>query len=402
MTAAPPLGPDRALLPGRVVLPDEVVADGLVAVEQGAIAYAGPRASLPHGWDVEQDSPKGWPPGLTLLPGLVDLHCHGGNGGEFGTDLEGSRAAAAYHHATGTTTVVGSLVSAPSDSLLEGTQVLSTLVAAGELAGIHLEGPFLSTVRCGAQNPSALMDVDLALLERLAGMAGPNALVQMTWAPERPGGGSLPAALASFGAVGALGHTDTDFAGATDALRSVADLGVRGGLPLVTHVFNGMPPLLSRAPGPVAAALAAAARGEAVLEVIADGVHLDGGTVRMVFDTVGADHVALVSDAMAASGLPEGHYSLGGVAVQVKGREARLAVGGSLAGGVSVLLDQVRWLVRDLGIALQDAVRAASTTPARALALDGVGALVSGRRADVVVVDDDLTLRGVMRAGLWL
>jgi N-acetylglucosamine-6-phosphate deacetylase len=246
------------------------------------------------------------------------------------------------------------------------------------------------------------MDVDLALLERLAGLAGPKALAQMTWAPERPGGEGLAAALASYGALGALGHTDTDFAGASDALRAVANHGVRGGLPLVTHVFNGMPPLLSRAPGPVGAALAAAARGEAVLEVIADGVHLDGGTVRMLFDTVGADHLALVSDAMVASGLPEGSYTLGGVRVVVTGREARLAVGGSLAGGVSVLLEQVRWLARDLGIALPEAVRAASTTPARALALEAVGSLVPGHRADLVVVDDDVTLQGVMRGGSWL
>jgi N-acetylglucosamine-6-phosphate deacetylase len=163
-----------------------------------------------------------------------------------------------------------------------------------------------------------------------------------------------------------------------------------------------MPALKSRAPGPVGAALAAAGRGEAVVELIADGVHLDGGTVRMVFDTVGPEQIALVSDAMAASGLPEGRYTLGGLGVEVSGRSARLSKGGSLAGGVSVLFDQVRWLVQDVGIALQDAVRAASTTPARALALGQVGALEDGRRADVAVVGDDLVLQGVMRGGDWL
>ena len=212
----------------------------------------------------------------------------------------------------------------------------------------------------------------------------------MTWAPERPGGDAVPAALAAVGAVGALGHTDADYATATRALEAVAALGVRGGLPLATHLFNGMPPLLSRAPGPVGAAIAAAGRGDAVLEVIADGVHLDGGTVQLLFDTVGPDHVALVSDAMAASGLPDGAYTLGGLDVTVSGRAARLTGNGSLAGGVSTLLDQVRWLVRDLGIPLADAVRAASATPARALALPGVGSLAAGQRADVVVVDAGL------------
>jgi N-acetylglucosamine-6-phosphate deacetylase len=393
--------PDRVLLTGRVVLPDQVVVDGAVAVEQGTVRYAGPRASLPQSWSAEH-IPSGWPGGLTLLPGLVDIHCHGGLGGEFGPDLGGARAAAAYHHASGTTSVVGSLVSAPAETLVEGARVLANLVVAGELAGIHLEGPFLSTVRCGAQDPESLVDADLALVDRLAAAAGPGALVQMTWAPERAGGGLVPAALAGIGALGALGHTDADFATACEALRAVAGHNVRGGQPLVTHLFNGMPPLLSRDPGPVAAALAAAGRGEAVLEVIADGVHLDGGTVRMLFDTVGAGQIALVSDAMVASGLPEGTYALGGLSVRVTGREARLVHGGSLAGGVSVLLEQVRWLATDLGIALPDAVRAASATPARALALDDVGVLAAGMRADLVVVDADLALRGVMRGGDWL
>ena len=302
-------------------------------------------------------SPTAGRPALTLLPGLVDIHCHGGNGGEFGPDAGGAHRAARHHHQHGSTTVVGSLVSAPAATLLAGARTLGDLVRSGELAGIHLEGPFLSTVRCGAQDPAALVDADLALIEALGEAAGEGAFAQMTWAPERPGGDGVPAALAAVGAVGALGHTDADYATATRALDAVAALGVRGGLPLVTHLFNGMPPLLSRSPGPVGAAIAAAGRGGAVLEVIADGVHLDGGTVQLLFDTVGPDHVALVSDAMSASGLPDGAYTLGGLDVTVSGRAARLTGNGSLAGGVSTLLDQVRWLVRDLGISLTDAVR---------------------------------------------
>lgn len=395
-----PAAPTTLLLTGSVVTPHGVVADGAVAVEGTTIRYAGPRASLPPAW-VGVDSPVGWQPGLTLLPGLVDIHCHGGAGGEFGPDGEAGRRAAAHHHAHGTTTLVGSLVSAPAQTLVDGAQALAGLVREGELAGIHLEGPFLSTARCGAQNPAALVDADPALVARLA-EAADGALAQMTWAPERPGGESVPRALAAAGALPALGHTDTDHAGAARALRSALDGGVRGGLPLVTHLFNGMPPLQSRAPGPVAAAIAAAARGEAVVEVIADGVHLHGGTVRMVYDAVGPDHMVLVSDSMAASGLPDGAYTLGGLEVTVRGREARLTEGGSLAGGVSVLLDQVRWLVEDLGVPVADAVRAAATTPARALALDGVGSLAEGARADVLVVDDHLALRAVLRSGAWL
>ena len=400
MTSASP-SPHRVLLTGTVVLADRVVVDGAVGVTDTLITYAGERSSLPHEW-VGVAAPEGWRAGLTLLPGLVDIHCHGGNGAEFGPDLESGRTAAAHHQAHGSTTVIGSLVSAPAQTLLDGAQALGELVRGGELAGIHLEGPFLSTVQCGAQNPAALVDADLALVAALAEAGGEGSFAHMTWAPERPGGQAVPAALAAVGAVGSLGHTDADFDVATGALESVAAQGARGGLPLTTHLFNGMPPLLSRAPGPVGAAIAAAARGEAVVELIADGVHLDGGTVRMVFDAVGSDHVALVSDAMPASGLPDGAYSLGGLDVTVRDRAARLTDSGTLAGGVSTLVEQVRWLVTGLGIALVDAVKAASTTPARALALPDVGALSAGRSADVLVVDDQLSVQRVMRRGAWL
>jgi N-acetylglucosamine-6-phosphate deacetylase len=231
--------------------------------------------------------------------------------------------------------------------------------------------------------------------------AGAGFVAHMTYAPELPGAGDVPSALAAFGAVAAVGHTDSDWAGAAAALAS-ARTGARGGRPLVTHLFNGMPPMHHRAPGPVAAALSAGARGEAVVEVIADGVHLEAGTVRMVFDTVGAANIALVSDAMAAAGLPEGDYTLGRQAVRVTGREARLVPSGSLAGGVSTVLEQVRWCVQEVGIGLLDAVTAASRTPARALALARSGALAAGSHADLVVVDQDLGLRRVMRRGAWL
>jgi N-acetylglucosamine-6-phosphate deacetylase len=400
VTSASP-SPQRILLTGTVVLPDRVVSDGAVAVTDTLITYAGERTSLPQEW-VGLPTPQGWRAGLTLLPGLVDIHCHGGNGGEFGPDLKSGRKAAAYHHAHGSTTIIGSLVSAPAQTLLDGARALGTLVRGGELAGIHLEGPFLSTVRCGAQNPAALVDADLALVAALAEAGGEGSFAHMTWAPERPGGDAVPAALAAVGAVGSMGHTDAAYDDAARALESVAAQGVRGGLPLTTHLFNGMPPLLSRAPGPVGAAIAAAARGEAVVELIADGVHLDGGTVRMVYDAVGPDHMALVSDAMAASGLPDGAYSLGGLDVTVSDRAARLTDSGSLAGGVSTLIDQVRWLVDGLGVPLADAVKAASTTPARALALPDVGSLAAGLSADVVVVDDRLSLQRVLRHGAWL
>ena len=397
--------PQPTLLTGRLVTAREVVEDGALVVDGDVIRFAGRASELPAPWqDVPVfDAGRGR---HTLLPGLVDVHCHGGAGGEFGAVADSAVTAVRHHHASGTTTMLGSLVAATPDETVAGVRTCAALVAGADLAGIHLEGPFLSYERRGAQDPAALTDVDASLVEAVllaAESAGaPGAVAQMTFAPERRGADRLPALLGGHGILPALGHTDCDAATAWASLRSALESAPRGGRPLVTHVFNGMPPLHHRAPGPVAACLAQAGRGEAVLEVIGDGVHLAAETVRMLFDLVGPQAICLVTDAMAASGMPDGRYTLGGRDVLVADRTARLADGGSIAGGVATLLDVVRWCVTEAGIPLLDAVTAASVTPAQTLGLPGVGSLAAGQQADVVVVNDDLLLTRVMRRGSWL
>jgi N-acetylglucosamine-6-phosphate deacetylase len=393
------------LLTGRLVTPSAIISDGAVVVDGDRIAFAGKASELPQQW-TDVQPPTGWIGQRTLLPGLVDVHCHGGGGGEFGPDTASAALAVDHHHLGGTTSLVGSLVSNTHDALVSGVTTCAALVAQADLAGIHLEGPFLSMERRGAQNPAALCDVDAALVEALAEAAtaagAPKAIAQMTFAPERPGAADLPALLGSHAILAAVGHTACDAETAWAALRASLDAAPRGGRPLVTHVFNGMAPLHHRAPGPVSAALAAAARGEAVLEVVGDGVHLAPATVRMLFDLVGAQGICLITDAMAASGMPDGTYTLGGQDVIVSGRTARLAEGNSIAGGVATMLDVVRWCVQSAGIPLLDAVTAASSTPSQTLALAGIGGLQAGNLADVVVVDDQLSLHAVMRRGQWL
>ena len=298
------------------------------------------------------------------MSALVDLHCHGALGHEFGHDADGSAAAVAHHRASGVGSVVASLVSARPDTLVGQVATLAPLVARGELAGIHLEGPFLSEERRGAHDPSVLTDPDLALVESLvttcAEAGAPNALVQWTFAPERAGSGQLVAALARHGILPAVGHTDATADVVTASLAAIAD--ACGRPPLVTHLFNGMPPFHHRSGGPVAAALAAAARGDCVVELIADGVHVAAEVVRMVFETVGPEHVALVSDAMAATGLGDGAYEIGTLEVEVSGGVARLADGGSgrgsIAGSTSTLAGCVRWAVEVAGIPEADALTA--------------------------------------------
>lgn len=395
-------------LRGRVVTPDAEIADGLVLVgPDGIITWVGPAAGAPPsaaavaGAGADPAAAPG-----TLLPGLVDLHCHGGGGVGFPevTDARSARVAAGEHLAHGTTSLVASLVTAPADVLLTRTAVLAELAVSGELAGIHVEGPFLSPARCGAQDARHMVPGDAELVRSLA-RAARGHLTTMTVAPEVPGvlgrGGAVTA-LVSAGAVPSVGHTDASAELTLDALetmrRALTSHGTRSTLPTVTHLFNGMRPLHHRDPGPVAGCLAAAARGSAVLELVADGVHLAAATVRSVFDLVGPGAIALVTDAMAAAGMPDGRYGLGGADVQVADGVARLVPGGALAGGTAHLIDVVRATVA-AGVPLVDAVRAASLTPAGVLGRSDIGALEVGRRADVVVVDDDLAVRRVLRGG---
>jgi N-acetylglucosamine-6-phosphate deacetylase len=363
----------------------------VVAVVDDRIGYAGPA----RGWAGELPPPA---PDRLLLPGLVDVHCHGGAGHGFpDSDAAGALAAAAHHRAHGTTTLVASLVSAPAAVLRERLAALTPLVRAGELAGVHLEGPFLSAARCGAQDPAALVPGDPALLGEL--LAG-GVVVSVTLAPETAHAADLVAVLREHGALPSFGHTDSSAAVTTAVVRSAA----RTGRLSATHLFNGMPPLLSRAPGPVAACLAAAARGELVVELIGDGVHLAPETVATVFDLVGPAQVALVTDAMAAAGMPDGSYRLGALPVEVSGGVARLAGGsgaGAIAGGTARLVDVVRHAVA-AGVPLADAVRSATATPADLLGLADVGRLRPGARADVLVTDAGLTPTAVLRAGAWV
>lgn len=394
--------PDALLVTGTLLTDGTTVPDGAVAVVDGRIAYAGPRAgfnadSLPGLRDLAL------PPGSLILPGLVDLHCHGAVGGDFpGGDPAAARAAVDFLHRSGTTTLLASLVTAPREDLLRSAAELKVLAEEGLIAGIHAEGPFLSHTRCGAQDPRFLLDPDLGLLGELAVAAGGH-LRTMTYAPELPGADGLVDGLVSLGVTPSLGHTDADARTTADSLTRAADLlaasGAQGARPTVTHLFNGMPPLHHRAPGPVAACLRLAAAGRVAVELVADGVHLDPETVRMVFALAGAGNVALVTDSMAATGLPDGEYDLGPAGVVVTDGEARLRSNGALAGGTATLLDVVRRTV-GAGVDAAEAVLSATAVPAQVLGLSGeVGSLRAGLRADVVVVDAGFRPALVVRGG---
>jgi N-acetylglucosamine-6-phosphate deacetylase len=386
----------------RGAVPTAGLTDGVVTVEDGVVASV-----------AAADAPgSSGAPGVVILPGLLDIHCHGGGGHSFATtDPAEALAAAAYHAAAGTAGVIASLVTAAPEELLRQVRTLAPLVAAGQLLGIHLEGPFLAPARRGAHAPWLLRDPDPALVADLLEAAG-GAIKIVTVAPERPGAAPVVAMLRAAGVVVAYGHTDAGYDCMARALAGASGDG------LVTHLGNAMPPLHHRAAGPVAAALAAAADDEASVELIADGVHVDAGFTRLVFAAAAPGRVVLVTDATAAAGVADGDYELGPLRVTVSGGVARLTAegeaaeggaaegaaggGGAIAGGTSTLLRVVA-TARAAGVPLADAVRAASAAPARVLGLSASrGALAPGMVADLVVTGENLGLRRVMRAGRWL
>lgn len=401
-----PESPSRLTLRGRIVSDGTEIADGLIAVEDDRIEYAGPAADFDAAAFGGTEVPT--PEGALLLPGLVDLHCHGGDGVDFpSTDEAGARRAIGFLHGRGTTMLLASLVTASREELLRGTELFARLDTEGLIAGVHAEGPFLSHARCGAQNPDFLLEPDVDFAMELIETAD-GALATMTYAPELPGASDLVDLLTAHGVTPSLGHTDCDDATAEASLEQARDgltaAGFDGaeGLPTVTHLFNGMPPMHHRSPGPVAACLRTAAAGGAVVELVADGVHLAPAMVRTVFELVGSANIALVTDSMAAAGLSDGHYMLGPSPVTVAGGVATLDATGSIAGGTATLLEVVARTAA-AGIPLADAVFSATAVPAAVLGRsDEFGSLRRGLRADIVATDPDLGLEAVVRAGVLL
>lgn len=374
----------RHVLAGRLVLPDRIVDDGVVEVRDGSLAYAGDRAGFTG------DAP---PARGTIAPGLIDVHTHGGGGRSVTTgSADDVRAVAAHHLARGTTTMLGSLVSAEPDDVARGVRAIREV--AGEdspILGSHLEGPFLGPGHCGAHDPAVLRAPDAGLvrgwLEDAAGT-----LRMLTLAPELDGAREVAELLVESGTTVAVGHTDADAAAFGAALAGPATL--------VTHLFNGMAPLHHRDPGPVAAALPALRSGDARVELIADGTHLADATARMVFALAPDDGVVLISDAMAAAGMSDGEYQLGPLTVDVReGVAWTRSEPPSIAGSTAHLADVLRRCVVRAGIDPVAAVRAATATPAAVLGLDDRGRLEPGLRGDLVVLDDDWRVREVLRGG---
>ncbi|CAL9493749.1 N-acetylgalactosamine-6-phosphate deacetylase [Streptomyces sp. enrichment culture] len=375
------MAPSKLLTGARVVLPTGTVDDGRLAVEGTRIA-----AEAPPGAEVV-DLAGHW-----VVPGFVDLHNHGGGGASFtsGTAEEVLKGVHT-HRLHGTTTLVASTVTGDLDFLARRAGLLAELAEQGDIAGIHFEGPFISPCRKGAHSEELLRDPDPAEVRKLVDAARGHARM-VTLATELPGGIDSVRMLTDHGVIAAIGHTDATYEQTVQA--------VEAGATVATHLFNAMPPLGHRAPGPVTALL----EDERVtVELINDGVHLHPAALRLAFRHAGAARVAFVTDAMDAAGFGDGRYLLGPLEVEVEGGVARLVDGGSIAGSTLTLDRAFQRAVTVDGLPVEDAVAALSANPARLLGLDDrIGSLEPGKDADLVVLDAGFALRGVMRRGAWV
>ncbi|WP_433333425.1 N-acetylglucosamine-6-phosphate deacetylase [Spirillospora sp. CA-294931] len=382
------------LVNARLVLPDRVARGGLRITADGRIGEIFAWNPPPGNDDVVLDLA-----GNYVVPGFVDIHVHGGAGASYQSGrAEDVRKAAGFHLAHGTTTTLASVVTGRPDELRDAVAGLARLCEDGVVAGIHLEGPYLAGTRCGAHDPDLLRAPDAGEFRRLVEL-GRGHLRMITLAPELPGGLDLVRQAVDADVIAAVGHTEAT----AETTRAAFDAGAR----VATHLFNAMRPVHHREGGPITTALN---DPRVTVELINDGVHVDADVLRLAFaassgplGASGADRVALITDAMAAAGMGDGDYRLGGLDVRVEDGRALLADGSSIAGSTITMAEAFRRTVTEVGVPIERAARSAALTPSRVLGLDDrIGSLETAKNADLVVLDEtDLSVVRVMKNGHW-
>ena len=360
-------------------------------LEQGFIArdvYTdGPLISTASGDETVLDAS-----GCCVIPGLVDVHFHGAVGEDFSdATLEGLQKIADYELSQGVTYLCPAGMTLPEDQLTaicKNTAAHQKKKAGGaEVVGAHLEGPFLSAAKKGAQNGAFLHDPDISMLKRLQ-EAAEGCVKLVTLAPEQPGAMEFIREAVSMGIAVSLGHTTADY----DTAKTAFEAGANH----TTHTYNAMPPFVHRNPGVIGAAFDSGA----FAELICDGVHIHPSVVRATFRLFGKERMLLVSDTMRAAGMPDGNYTLGGQAVIVKGPLCTLEDGTTIAGSATNLMTCMRTAV-SFGVPLADAVRACTFNPAQSIGIESrVGTLDAGKEASIVLLNqEDLSIRKIIFKG---
>lgn len=364
---------------GRVVTPTGVLESGWVEVQDSTIVEVGV-GDPPAEPDVDLA-------GRAMVPGFIDQHCHGGGGNRFDT-TDGAEAyrAAAFHQRHGTTSIIGSLVSGSQQTLIDQIRTLRPLVDQEVLAGIHLEGPWISKLRCGAHAVEQLRPPAHDEVGELLAVGG-GRIKMVTIAPELPGAMAAIRQIVHADAIAAVGHTDADY----ETTREAIEAGAR----VATHLMNAMRALKHRDPGPGGALMEDT---RVNVELVADGIHVHRVVLNLVVREAGQGRVSIITDAMSAAGCPDGPYKLGALDVNVVDGIARLE-SGTIAGSTLTMDAALRYLVLHAGLTLSHVVPMLSGNPARTLGLQDRGEIVHGKRADLVILSPRLQVEAVMVRG---
>ena len=310
----------------------------------------------------------------TLIPGFVDIHCHGGGGYYFSNpNSEQIKAAIDLHRRAGTTTLFASLVTADLSQLRAQIQALIPFVRSGDLAGIHLEGPYLSHAKCGAHAPELLRAPHLDEVKSLV-ECGQGTIAMVTIAPELEGALESIAWLASQGIIAAIGHSDAD----ADTARAAIDAGAK----VVTHFTNAMAKMV----GGQSMATEVLDDSDISLELINDGTHVPIDVIEALKKNA-LDRIILITDAMSAAGGDDGKYVIGDLEVEVKDSIARLVSNGALAGSTLTMDRAFTNFINKDSVQIVDAVHASSTRAAQVFGLKNVGSISVGKKADILHFD---------------
>lgn len=340
-----------------VLIEEELQKEVWLEIEDGVIRSINSGTSTEY--DLRYDG--------ILIPGFVDIHCHGGGGKYFGglTDTEIEQVIAT-HRAGGTVAGLASLVTEPIENLISQIKRLVPFAQRNEIAGIHLEGPYLSHARCGAHDPNLLRTPTIAEVQTLLD-AGQGFIKMITIAPELDGALEVIEFLAKSGVIAAIGHSQSD---ATTAQKAIDR-----GASVVTHFNNAMPKVVD-GPGTMNSAVLNELRVS--LELILDGEHVTTSVVRSIFEAA-PNRIVMITDAMSAAGSTDGTYQIANLEVKVKDGVARLASNGSLAGSTLTMANAFNHALNEIGISITEAVHAASTLPALILGRSDLGEIAVGK-----------------------
>lgn len=371
----------------RLLTNTHVIDAGWLHVEGGKIVGLGsgePPVSLAK--SILQDTIDA--KGCFVVPGFIDIHVHGADGfAVMGGTTKAISAIGRFHASHGTTGWLPTTLTGPVSELVKSIEAVekvrvedSSQSGAGIL-GLHLEGPFISPNKIGAQNPDFVHAPSVDVMQSLTNLA-PGLIRKVTLAPERDGALDLIRWLTREGIISSIGHTDGTF---EETMR-----GIDAGATHATHLFNAMRGLHHREAGVAGACLLS---NQVVCELIADGHHVDVEVMKLIVKTKGKENVALITDAIAATGKPDGKYKLGGLDIIVQDGKSILAEGHNLAGSTLTMDRAVSNMVKKVGVTLSDAIEMASTVPARELGLESSkGTIAIGYDADLVLLDESMSV----------